>query len=275
MKYLQQNLFNKIQDKIDISIERIKFAYDIAVKQGKESLWGAFSGGKDSIVIAELLRLSGVKYTLNYNITGVDTPELIYFMRKNYPELKWHPYEMSMWQLIVKNGVPPTSLMRYCCSYLKERGGEGEFCITGVRWAESNNRKNNRKPFENNAHNRKESMLFNDNAEERRDFERCIPKSKIVINPIIDWTDEDVWNFIQQQKLPYCELYNQPHDYKRIGCIGCPLKYIKSRIQDFERYPEFKKLYIKAFDKALKEHKYRKQPTWKSGQEVFDWWMSR
>lgn len=270
-KVIQTNLF--LDEKIATAIDRIRFSYDLAVNKGKEFLYVAFSGGKDSQVIAELCRLAGIKYTLNYNVTGVDPPELIHFMRENYPILIWHPYKKSMWQMIVKKGFPPTRLARYCCEYLKERGGDGEFCVTGVRWAESNSRKNNRKPFENNGKNRKSSILFNDNDAGRRDFERCVPKSKIIINPIIDWTEQDVWGFINRQNLPYCELYDL--GYKRLGCIGCPMAYVKQRIKEFQRYPLFKNLYIRAFEKMLKEHNYKKQPTWKTGQDVFDWWIGK
>jgi phosphoadenosine phosphosulfate reductase len=262
-----------IEEKTNIAIDRIRFSYNLALNRGKKQLYVAFSGGKDSQVIAELCRLAGIKYTLNYNMTGIDHPELIYFMRENYPELIWNPYKKSMWQLIVKKGFPPTRLVRYCCEFLKERGGDGEFCVTGVRWAESNNRKKNRKPFENNAKSRKNSILFNDNEQNRRDFERCIPKSKIVINPIIDWTHQDVWNFIIQQNLPYCKLYDE--GYKRLGCIGCPMAGAKQMQKEFNRQPKIKELYIRAFDKMLKEHNYKKQPTWQTGQEVFDWWIGK
>lgn len=262
-----------MDEKINKAIDRIRFSYDLALNRGKEQLYVAFSGGKDSQAIAELCRLANIKYTLNYNMTGIDHPELIYFMRQHYPDLIWHPYEKSMWKLIVLKGFPPTRLVRFCCEYLKERGGDGEFCVTGVRWAESNNRKNNRKPFENNGKNRKNSILFNDNDEGRRDFERCIPKSKIVINPIIDWTEQDVWSFINRQNLPYCELYD--NGYRRLGCIGCPMAGAKQMLKEFKQQPKIKALYIRAFDRMLKEHNYKKLPTWKSGQEVFDWWTSK
>ena len=48
-----------------------------------------------------------------------------------------------MWDLIVKKLIPPTRLIRYCCSVFKESGGKGRMKVTGVRWAESINRRDN------------------------------------------------------------------------------------------------------------------------------------
>ena len=48
-----------------------------------------------------------------------------------------------MRKLIVKKQFPPTRLMRYCCEELKEINGQYRVVVTGVRWAESRNRKQN------------------------------------------------------------------------------------------------------------------------------------
>lgn len=265
-------LFGEARNLIDISIERIKFAFESAEARGKDSLYVAFSGGKDSIVIAHLCKLAAIPYTLNYNITGIDPPELIYFMRKYYPELIWHKNDKTMWQLLEEKGTPPLPRSRYCCSELKERGGEDEFCVTGVRWAESNNRKNNREAFENFGVNKSEKMLFNDNDEGRRQFEICQMKRKFIINPIIDWTAEDVWEFIHYFNLPYCKLYDEGYD--RIGCIGCPLKSVRLRKQDFIKYPKFERLYLRAFDKMIANRQLKGMKcTWKDGKDVMRWWL--
>ena len=107
-----------------------------------EPYYLCYSGGKDSDCIRILAELAGVKYDLEHNLTTVDAPETVYYVRSipgvhiNYPE-------MSMWQLIVKKKMPPTRLARYCCEELKERGGKGRMKVTGVRWAESASRKEN------------------------------------------------------------------------------------------------------------------------------------
>lgn len=112
-------------DKIAKSIERIKFASNMAEKQGLGALYVAFSGGKDSVCMAELCKMAGVPYELHYNITTIDPPEVMQFMRENYPDLKWHLPQQSMMDLIIEKHMPPTRIARFCCAELKERGGKG------------------------------------------------------------------------------------------------------------------------------------------------------
>lgn len=264
---IENTLFGE-KNKIEKSIERIKFAYEISQQRGLGALYVCFSGGKDSVCIAELCRLANVPYELHYNMTGIDPPEVIDFMKENYKDLIWHPFEKSMFQLIIEKHMPPTRLIRFCCSELKEHGGTGRMCVTGVRWAESTRRKNTRKPFERFD---KEKMLFNDNDEERKQFETCKMKGKFVINPIIDWTESDVWEFIKTSNFPYCKLYDE--GFSRIGCIGCPMAPTKHREKEFERWPGFKKAYITTFDKMLKNMSDKTKCTWKTGEDVFNWWL--
>jgi phosphoadenosine phosphosulfate reductase len=208
---------------------------------------------------------------LHYNVTGIDPPELVYFIRKQYPHVHRDLYKKSMWQLIIENKIPPTRQMRYCCKELKEGGGEGRFCATGVRWAESTQRKS-RGEFEDIGKTRAESkILFNDNDDDRRQMEHCIPKRKYVVNPIIDWTDEDVWQFIREENLPYCKLYDQ--GWERLGCIGCPMASVKKRKKQFDRWPKFYQAYIRAFDRMIEERKKSgKEGGWQTGEEVMEWW---
>ena len=130
-------------------------------------------------------------------------------------------HDTTMWQLIVKKGMPPTRMVRYCCDELKEGGGRGRIMVTGVRWAESTKRKNNRGLLELNNYTKKYVKLMNDNDEARRLFESCTMKSMHTLNPIIDWTQEEVWEYLHSRNIPYCKLYDEGFD--RIGCIGCPL----------------------------------------------------
>lgn len=266
------------RDKVKISIDRIKFAYEVAQQRGLGALYVCFSGGKDSTVLAELCRLAkeqyGVEYELHYNVTGIDPPELVYFMRENYPDLIWEMYKKSMWKLIEYKKMPPTQLIRFCCAELKERGGEGRMCLTGVRWAESVKRKNNRTVYESNANLSKNKMLFNDNDDGRQGFEHCMLKRKLIVNPIVDWEDEDVWEFIKSRNLPYCKLYDE--GFERLGCIGCPMATQEERLRQFERYPKFKTLYLNAFGKMIKARKDRglkNYKKWDTPDEVFDWWI--
>lgn len=112
---------------------------------GNEPYQLGYSGGKDSDVILYLAKKAGVPFVAVHNHTTVDAPETVYYIRKKVKrkEVVVEYPKLSMWQLIVKHKTPPTRLMRYCCEELKERSGKGKKLITGVRKAESRNRKEN------------------------------------------------------------------------------------------------------------------------------------
>ena len=185
----------------------------------------------------------------------------------NYPYYKGE--RTSMWDLIPKRVSPPTRLFRYCCEVLKEGGGAGRFIATGIRWEESNKRKN-RATYE--VASKERIMLNNDNDEKRMLFETCQMKAKRVVNPIIDWTEEDVWNFLHDRKVSVNPLYCEQ---SRVGCIGCPMAG-KAREKQFERWPKYKDMYMRAFAKMLEVRKERGlKTTWNTAEEVYDWWMEK
>ena len=122
----------------------------------------------------------------------------------------------------------------------------------------------------------KKIVLNNDNDDRRRLFENCRLQAKRVCNPIIEWTDADVWAYIESEHLPLNPLYKC--GFSRVGCIGCPMA-SKTRSFEFARYPKYKKLYIRAFERMLLE-RIRKGKTdgswgaeWTTGEDVFHWWM--
>lgn len=41
----------------------------------------------------------------------------------------------------------------------------------------------------------------------------------VKVNPIVDWSRDDVWNYIKQNKVPYNALHDQ--GYPSIGCAPC------------------------------------------------------
>ena len=130
------------KDKVQVAIERLKLL------EPPEGYYLAFSGGKDSVVIKALADMAGVKYDAHYMLTSVDPPELVQFIKTFDDVIIDRPKDndgnqITMWNLIPRKKYPPTMLVRYCCGELKETGGNGRLCITGVRWAESVNRKRN------------------------------------------------------------------------------------------------------------------------------------
>lgn len=109
---------------------------------GNEPYQLGYSGGKDSDVILHLAKKAGVPFVAVHNLTTVDAPETVRYI-KSKPEVLIEYPKMSMWQLIVKHKTPPTRLFRYCCAELKERSGIGKKLVTGVRKAESKKRAKN------------------------------------------------------------------------------------------------------------------------------------
>jgi len=207
----------------------------------------------------------------HYQVTTVDPPELVWFIREHFPFVHRDRPKNTMWQLIATKGMPPTRLVRYCCYELKEGGGNGRFCLTGVRRAESVKR-SKRAAFETQDKDMSKRIMMNDNEDFRQELEHCIPRQKYVVNPLIDWTDEQVWDFIRTQNLPYCCLYDE--GWKRIGCIGCPMASLKMREMNFERYPKYREAYVRAFQKMIDNLKARgKAVSWETGEECYQWWM--
>lgn len=263
----QLNMFGK--DKITVAVERLKMF------EPKEGYYLAFSGGKDSVVIKELANMASVKYDAHYNHTSVDPPELIYFIKQyhkdvaiEYPRDK-DGKRITMWNLIPKKKMPPTRLMRYCCEVLKEHGGDGRVVVTGVRKAESARRKSQRAGLEIATTDKIRMGADPDNPDNARLLNSCPIKGKHIVNPIIDWTDEDVWEFIKYREIPYCKLYDE--GFKRIGCVGCPSS---NASVGFERYPKIKKAYLTAFEKMLIERRRNGMKTeWKTAEDVFSWWI--
>jgi phosphoadenosine phosphosulfate reductase len=262
-----------------------------APREDQEPYYLAYSGGKDSDTILILAELAGVRYEAVHNLTTADAPETVYYVRSK-PNVRIDKPELSMWQLIPKKLITPTQLIRYCCSELKERGGQGRRVVTGVRQAESIRRKKNsglvqimnkRKDIVKKAEklgiefvpNSKGGLVLNnDNDESRELVEDCYIQSKVLINPIYDWTDSDVWEFLRHYGCKSNPLYEC--GFKRIGCIGCPMGH-KHRYFEFNRYPKYKENYIRAFERMLKtraERGLKPQKSWKTGEEVFKWWMA-
>ncbi len=119
-------------------------------------------------------------------------------------------------------------------------------------------------------------VLNNDNDDRRRLFENCRLQAKRVCNPIIEWTDADVWDYIGSEHLPLNPLYQC--GFSRVGCIGCPMAGTKGRQKEFARYPKYQHNYILAFGRMLKERARRgkMQGRWNmgtTGEDVFHWWM--
>lgn len=250
-----------------------------------------YSGGKDSDCIRILADLAGVKHEIHHNLTTADAPETVYYV-KSIPNVIIDKPEISMWRLIEKHMIPPTRHMRYCCAELKERGGKGKVKVTGVRKKESARRAKQgglvtiigkpatveKKAVELGAEvgktNGRGLILNMDNDPSRRLVEHCYRTTATMLNPIIEWADADVWDFLKAHGCKSNPLYEC--GFKRVGCIGCPIAG-KNRYAEFERWPKYRALYVMAFDRMLEARrragKIRPDSPWLNGEEVMRWWL--
>jgi phosphoadenosine phosphosulfate reductase len=203
-----------LSEKVDMAIDNLR---EWCPEQG---YYLCFSGGKDSIVLKQLAVESGVKFDAHYNVTTIDPPELIRYIRQRHPEVVWERPETPMFAMIPRRGLP-TRMARWCCEVYKEHGGNGRFRLLGVRAAESPRRK-------------KQWKMVSVQGK---------TKGK-ALSPILYWSDVDVWDFIRDRKLPYCSLYDE--GFKRLGCVGCPAAPSR-QAAEFKRWPRYEKLWRKAF----------------------------
>ena len=120
----------------------------MALQYSPDGFHVAFSGGKDSQVIHELCRMAHVKFKAYFYQTSVDPPELLRFIRTNYPGVAWLKPEKTMFQLILQKKMLPLRNRRYCCEVIKERRGLNEVVVIGIRKEESK-RRAKRKVFTN------------------------------------------------------------------------------------------------------------------------------
>lgn len=273
----------------DWSIYLIRMAAKESERRYGQPIVVGYSGGKDSDIVVHLCEKAGVPFEVMHNITTVDAPETFRHVRKLFERLRakgitciyaeptYKGERTNMYKLIVQKKMPPTRLARYCCEVFKEAKGTDRVVLTGVRKAESRARsdrsgmeifaskKQNAKRFSN-----EEIMLMNDNDESRKEIDQCIRKGKIVYNPIIEWTNSDVWEYIRDENIRYNPLYDR--GYTRIGCIGCPMGG-RNRYKEFADYPGYKRRYIQAFDDMLKMRAEGGNSSWKTGEDVYRWWM--
>ena len=279
-------------EKERVAIERLR------AFEPSDGYYLAYSGGKDSDTVKILATLAGVKFDAVHNLTTVDAPETVQYVKSQPDVTIRRSYDrdgkrITMWNLIVRKGTPPLRISRYCCSELKESGGKGRVTVTGVRWAESARRKASwdvvtfigkpkatQKLAEELGAEYEISMqngiiLNDDNDVNRRMVEHCYRTRKTMVNPIVDWTDEDVWAFLHHYGCRSNPLYEC--GYKRIGCIGCPMASTRKREEEFARYPTYQRAYIRAFDRMLEKRRMDGKETtlWASGVDVFHWWIGR
>lgn len=255
-----------LQAKIEASITTIHRAARLAQNYTGKPLVVAFSGGKDSQTVYHLAEAAGVDFEAVYSATTIDPPEVVRFIRTHYPMVRFHVPTMSFWQLAENIRMLPNRHMRYCCSVLKEASHQGCVTLTGVRREESAKRA------------KRQVLDINKKPRQFDEFERrdkidvqCLGngKEKITVNPILDWTETDVWKYLNDVvNVPHCELYDQGRH--RVGCLFCPMKARKEIVDDMQRYPhQFKRLKETVAKIAETSERFPNDP-----KAFLEWWLS-
>lgn len=279
MKNISTNYTRTFEAKLKHSIELLKKTEALALRYYDKGFYLAFSGGKDSQALFHVAKLAGVKFEAHYVLTTVDPPELVRFIRKKYPDVVVDLPTDSFARLCIKKKMLPMRMIRFCCAVLKETKGANTVTLTGVRREESVQR-SKRNEAEIVTSNKKDK--FTGTLEQFDQFTRskevegvqCVKgKDKIVINPIIEWTEQDVWHFLNNVvKVEHCELYNK--GWKRIGCLFCPMASNKELARMEKEYPKYKAMLIRTISRLRKNGYMNKYPDL-TDEEVFRWWVSK
>jgi len=184
----------------------------------------AFSGGKGSLAILHMAWLINPSIDVIFNNTGVEHPKTIAYIRMLTKEWSLNITETkpikTFWQCVDEYGFPQIRAGKdskssatkrntrtpACCRLLKERPALIAYkslgidtIFTGIQASESRVR-----------------FL---SACERGQYFFSKKWKLFKCNPIIFWTDRELWQYIHKNNLPYNPLYDEGHD--RVGCVPC------------------------------------------------------
>lgn len=192
-----QSLENKIQKSLEIISDTLK-------KFGNEDVAVAWTGGKDSTCLLHLIRLH-YNGNIPLKIFNIDTSvkfkeiyEFISILRK-----QWNLNVISLKHPDAENIVKTAKNREECCKLLKIdilkqaiKDYKIKALFTGIRWDEHPARANEK--------------FFSEQDDHVR------------INPILHFTRKDIWNYIINNNIPYCSLYDE--GYTSLGCEPCTSK---------------------------------------------------
>ena len=198
-------------DLVAQSIEIIK------ANQPADCYHGAFSGGKDSILLRSLTERAGARVRWYYANTTIDPPELLYFIRRHYHDVVWvKPRFGNFFRRVATKATLPTRRCRWCCAEYKEMASpKGATVLTGIR-AEESPARARRGVVATNRHHR----------------------TGLIVNPVLHWDSETLWDYLDGESIATPSLYRE--GFHRLGCVGCPLSSRISKRQQFERWPRYR-----------------------------------
>lgn len=239
--------------------QMIKMSLDEKIKQSKRlimdwyyqfdgKVYVAFSGGKDSTVLLHLVRSLFPEVPAIFCDTGLEYPEIRKFVleqenviclkpkytfkevleKQGYPIIskeqsqyirqyrsaksektkhtRWYGNKWGLGKISEKYKFlidAPFKISEKCCDIMKKEPSKKYEKETG------------RKPFIGTMATESNQRMTLFLKGECNAYKLKRPTSK----PIIFWTDEDIWNYINLYKLKYSPIYDM--GYKRTGCMFC------------------------------------------------------
>ena len=204
------------------------------------------------------------------SLTSIDPPEVIRFVRQQYPGVELIKPRDSIFNIAVRRQILPTMRVRWCCAEYKENAGAGRVTLIGIRHEESSRRarrneveissrkfsgtlaeldvyRETRATKESKPHRGRKSkaeQITIVNASGERTLGCINGKESLLISPIIHWSEDDVWQFLRVIGATHCSLYDE--GWHRIGCICCPMSSVKQKREEEKRWPHVKRGWIKA-----------------------------
>lgn len=234
----------------------------------------AFSGGKDSAVLLDLVKKALPKrsFVVIFGDTGMEFPDTYDLVEKTKAQCeedetpfyiaRSHFTPCESWKLF----GPPAQVLRWCCSVhkstpqtlkMREITGKDNYIgmdFVGVRAQESLVRS-------------------------KYDYENFGKKQKgqYSFNPILEWTSAEIWLYIFANNVLINEAYKKGNS--RVGCLFCPMgkgvsDYFRRSAYTVEvdQYIEYiKESYFSSDDKAVKS--YVQNGGWnarKNGRDLLD-----
>lgn len=214
--------------------ETVKKVYDIwkRRKSKVDVFHVAFSGGKDSIVLLDLVKkaLPKDEFVVVFGDTQMEFPDTYEVVNKIEAQckakgIKFYRAKSDLGALESwRKFAPPSRVLRWCCNVhkstpqvieLRKVLGKPNYrglAFVGVRAAESARR--------------------NEYDFESRGMKQ---KGQYSANPILDWTSYEVWLYIYANNLFINRTYKKGN--ARAGCLLCPMSPGKA---DYLRYVNYK-----------------------------------
>jgi len=243
---------NILKNTDDLEREAVEW---IREKLSSTDVLVCISGGKDSIVIEKLAGLSGIRYSINSTLTGIDPPQLTTFIRKNYPACSFVRPRQSFWHLITTHNPPAGTGrgIKWCCNKIKENPSKTIWIdnrIMGIRAEESPAR----------AKYGRINVMKN--------------STHVQFYPIFDWKEYNIWEFIEKHNLPYPSLYDEGFD--RLGCVICP-NHQNKHAPYRDRWPNHFKCFEKYTNIWFEKRKAQGKNMWfkSAGEFIENWYTGR